>query len=85
MKKIYFIVALICSINYVKAQDGLELLFQWSDESISDDNWVGCKYNEVWGIAQNAVSERLPLQPLGLQSGDPWLSIAILLLLDLCQ
>ena len=40
--------------NYsVKAQDGLELLFQWSDESISDDNWVGCKYNEVWGIAQN--------------------------------
>ena len=54
MKKIYFIlITLICSITYVNAQDGLELLFQWSDESISDDNWVGCKYNEVWGIAQN--------------------------------
>ena len=54
MKKLYLIlITLICSITSVKAQDGLELLFQWSDESISDDNWVGCKYNEVWGIAQN--------------------------------
>ncbi|MEC8537985.1 MAG: choice-of-anchor B family protein [Bacteroidota bacterium] len=54
MKKIYLIIiTLICSTSSVKAQDGLELLFQWSDESISDDNWVGCKYNEVWGIAQN--------------------------------
>ena len=45
---LYFIIPLTN-----KSQDGLELLFQWSDDSISGENWVGNVYNEIWGVAQN--------------------------------
>ena len=54
MKKFCLIlISLIISTNYIKSQNELELLFQWSDESISNDNWVGNTYNEIWGVAQN--------------------------------
>ena len=36
-----------------QSQNGLDLLFTWSDETISDQNWVGNAYNEIWGVAQN--------------------------------
>ena len=50
--QIIFII-LITSFNTIKSQNDLEVLFQWSDESISDQNWVGCAYNEIWGVAKN--------------------------------
>lgn len=57
MQKFYLISLLIIftTINSVKSQNSLELLFQWSDENISDENWVGCSYNEIWGVAQNGL------------------------------
>ena len=55
MRNFYLILLLIIitTTNSVKSQNGLDLLFQWSDESISDQNWVGNTYNEIWGVAQN--------------------------------
>ena len=57
MKKFYLSFTVICLILLqsfnIKAQNGLDLLFTWSDETISDQNWVGNAYNEIWGIAQN--------------------------------
>ena len=50
--QIIFII-LITSFNTIKSQNDLDVLFQWSDESISDQNWVGCAYNEIWGVAKN--------------------------------
>jgi len=50
--QIIFII-LISTLNTIKSQNDLEVLFQWSDESISNKNWVGCAYNEIWGIAKN--------------------------------
>jgi len=50
--QIIFII-LITTFNTIKSQNDLEVLFQWSDESISDQNWVGCAYNEIWGVAKN--------------------------------
>ena len=50
--QIIFII-LITAFNTIKSQNDLEVLFQWSDESISDQNWVGCAYNEIWGVAKN--------------------------------
>tara|TARA_B100001057_G_scaffold492728_1_gene585697 strand:- start:7095 stop:8444 length:1350 start_codon:yes stop_codon:yes gene_type:complete len=50
--KIIFII-LITTFNTIKSQNDFEVLFQWSDESISDQNWVGCAYNEIWGVAKN--------------------------------
>ena len=50
--QIIFII-LITTFNTIKSQNDLEVLFQWSDESISDQNWVGCAYNEIWGVANN--------------------------------
>ena len=50
--QIIFII-LITSFNTIKSQNDLEVLFQWSDETISDQNWVGCAYNEIWGVAKN--------------------------------
>tara|TARA_Y100001978_G_scaffold102554_1_gene91772 strand:+ start:886 stop:2235 length:1350 start_codon:yes stop_codon:yes gene_type:complete len=46
-------ITLITTFNTIKSQNDLEVLFQWSDESISDQNWVGCAYNEIWGVAKN--------------------------------
>ena len=46
-------IMLITTFNTIKSQNDLEVLFQWSDESISDQNWVGCAYNEIWGVAKN--------------------------------
>ena len=34
-------------------QNNLNVLYQWSDETISGDNWVGNVYNEIWGFVQN--------------------------------
>jgi len=55
MQKLYLflLLTLFITTNSLKSQNGLELLFQWSDESISDENWVGNTYNEIWGVAQN--------------------------------
>ena len=57
MKTIYlsFTIATLIMLQpfYIKAQNGLDLLFNWSDENISDQNWVGNAYNEIWGVAQN--------------------------------
>ena len=55
MRNFYLFLLLIffTTTQSIKSQNGLELLFQWSDESISDDNWVGNAYNEIWGVAQN--------------------------------
>ncbi len=55
MQNFYLLLLLIIitTTNSVKSQNGLDLLFQWSDESISDQNWVGNTYNEIWGVAQN--------------------------------
>ena len=50
--QIIFII-LITTFNTIKSQNDLEVLFQWSDETISDQNWVGCAYNEIWGVAKN--------------------------------
>ena len=50
--QIIFII-LISTFNTIKSQSDLEVLFQWSDESISNQNWVGCAYNEIWGVAKN--------------------------------
>ncbi len=55
MRNFYLFLLLIffTTTQSIKSQNGLELLFQWSDASISDDNWVGNAYNEIWGVAQN--------------------------------
>lgn len=50
---LFLLLIFIITTNSVKSQNSLELLFQWSDESISNDNWVENTYNEIWGVAQN--------------------------------
>ena len=52
MRNIYLFITLIYSISFAQ-ENNLELLYQWSDETISGDNWVGNIYNEVWGFTQN--------------------------------
>ena len=58
MKKLYIYPIMISIIMLHTFQinsqnNGLDVLFNWYDESISDQNWVGNAYNEIWGIAQN--------------------------------
>ena len=53
MKKIYIAGIIFLQTFLLNAQSSLDVLFTWSDESISDENWVGNTYNEIWGVAQN--------------------------------
>ena len=53
MKKIYIAGIILLQTFLLNAQSSLDVLFTWSDESISDENWVGNTYNEIWGVAQN--------------------------------
>ena len=54
MKNLLLILTFLLHISILYTQENnLELLYQWSDESISGDNWVGNVYNEVWGFTQN--------------------------------
>ena len=53
MKKIYIVGIVLIQTFILNAQNGLDVLFNWSDESISGENWVGNTYNEIWGVAQN--------------------------------
>ena len=55
--QIIFII-LITSFNTIKSQNDLEVLFQWSDESISDQNWVGCAYNEIWELLKTVMNSQ---------------------------
>ena len=54
MKKIYIAGIIFLQTFLLNAQSSLDVLFTWSDESISDENWVGNTYNEIWGVAQNS-------------------------------
>ncbi len=53
MKKNYFLLLISLHIIVVGQQYSLDLLYEWSDETISGDNWVGNVYNEIWGFVQN--------------------------------
>ena len=53
MKKYVFsFYIIICSLVFGQ-QNNLNVLYQWSDETISGDNLVGNVYNEIWGFVQN--------------------------------
>jgi len=42
-----------CFVFGQQPSDNLDVLYQWTDETISGDNWVGNVYNEIWGFVQN--------------------------------
>ena len=52
MKYIYYAIIILSTVSFSQ-ENNLELLFQWSDETISGDNWVGNVYNEIWGFTHN--------------------------------
>ena len=51
-KYVFSFYIIICSLVFGQ-QNNLNVLYQWSDETISGDNWVGNIYNEIWGFVQN--------------------------------
>ena len=56
MKKKYlfiFYLMINCFVFGQQPTDNLNVLYQWTDETISGDNWVGNVYNEIWGFVQN--------------------------------
>jgi len=52
-KKYIYTFYIIMSSLVFGQQNNLNVLYQWSDETISGDNWVGNVYNEIWGFVQN--------------------------------
>ena len=54
MKKYYLLaISIFIQLLSFVQENNLELLYQWTDETISGDNWVGNVYNEIWGFVQN--------------------------------
>ncbi len=49
----FFTIYLFITCSLFGQENNLDLLYQWSDSSISGDNWVGNVYNDVWGFVQN--------------------------------
>lgn len=54
MKKVFATLIYLISLNgFSQSGENLELLFNWSDESIVGTTWYDNAYNEIWGLVVN--------------------------------
>ena len=54
MKKLLFItMGLVTTLSIAQTNENLELLYQWSEDSLVGSSAYNNTYNEVWGFVMN--------------------------------